>query len=105
MPMLDSPFTWALIGYLSGSIPWGYLVGKAKGVDIRKLGSGNIGAANVARNLGLGYGVLVGTLDVLKGYIPTFLASTVAGVEYALLTAVFAVVGAVCSVFPRFRGG
>ena len=96
---------WALIGYVSGSIPWGYIVAKFKGVDITKMGSGNIGGANVARNLGMGYGVLVGILDLLKGFVPAYLAYVYAGTNYALLSAMFAVIGAVFSLFLRFRGG
>jgi len=103
--MCQSPFIWALLGYVSGSIPWGYIVGRLKGVDITKLGSGNIGGANVGRNLGPAYGIIVTLLDLLKGFLPAYAAYVFAGAEYALLTAIFAVVGAVHSVFLRFRGG
>ncbi|MDN5358252.1 MAG: acyl phosphate:glycerol-3-phosphate acyltransferase [Candidatus Diapherotrites archaeon] len=96
---------WALAGYISGSIPWGYLVGRAKGIDITKRGSGNIGGANVARNLGMGYGVLVMLLDLLKGFVPAYLAHAYAGIHYALLAAMFAIIGAVFSIFLKFRGG
>jgi glycerol-3-phosphate acyltransferase PlsY len=58
----------AIVGYLLGSIPTGYLVGKAKGVDLRTVGSGNIGATNVFRTLGKGLGILVLVIDGLKGY-------------------------------------
>lgn len=62
----------AIIGYLIGSIPFGYILVKLKkGVDIRKLGSGNIGATNVARVLGVPWGILCFLLDTAKGYIPT----------------------------------
>lgn len=57
----------ALFAYLLGSIPTGFLVGKARGVDIRKMGSGNIGATNVFRMLGRGPGILVFVCDALKG--------------------------------------
>ena len=80
-------------------------MGRMKGLDIRKFGSGNIGGANVGRNLGPGYGILVGILDLFKGFCPAYLAYTLASIEYALLTAMFAVVGAVFPVFLRFRGG
>jgi len=59
-----------IFGYLLGSIPWGFLISKFKGVDIKKVGSGNIGGTNVVRGLGLKWGLLVGVLDVLKGVIP-----------------------------------
>ena len=56
-------------GYLLGSIPTGYLTGRAKGIDIRKHGSGNIGATNVSRTLGKKYGIFVFVCDALKGLI------------------------------------
>lgn len=56
--------------YLCGSIPFGLLIGLLRGVDIRKHGSGNIGATNAGRVLGKGYGILVFVLDVCKGLIP-----------------------------------
>ena len=59
----------ALIGYLLGSFPTGYLVGRFKGVDIRQHGSGNIGATNVVRVLGKGPGFLVFGCDALKGWL------------------------------------
>jgi acyl-phosphate glycerol 3-phosphate acyltransferase len=59
-----------LISYLLGSIPFGYLVGRLRGVDIFQHGSGNIGATNVGRVLGRGYGLLVFVLDFMKGAIP-----------------------------------
>jgi acyl phosphate:glycerol-3-phosphate acyltransferase len=58
----------AIVGYLLGSIPTGYLVGKARGIDLRTVGSGNIGATNVFRTLGKGLGILVLVIDGLKGY-------------------------------------
>ena len=59
-----------LAAYLVGAIPFGYLIGKARGVDLFKAGSGNIGATNAARVLGRKYGLLVFVLDFLKGAIP-----------------------------------
>jgi acyl phosphate:glycerol-3-phosphate acyltransferase len=59
----------ALLAYLLGSIPTGFLVGKAKGIDIRALGSGNIGATNVMRYLGKGAGTLVLLADAAKGWL------------------------------------
>jgi glycerol-3-phosphate acyltransferase PlsY len=58
----------AVAAYLLGSIPTGYLVARAKGIDIRAVGSGNIGAANVFRILGKPAGILVLVVDGLKGY-------------------------------------
>ena len=59
-----------LAAYLVGSIPTGYLVGRRRGVDVRKQGSGNIGATNVARTMGKKLGILVLVLDALKGVAP-----------------------------------
>ena len=59
----------AIAAYLLGSIPTGYLVAKAKGIDIRSVGSGNIGATNVFRILGKGAGTLVLLTDALKGFL------------------------------------
>ncbi|GAI55246.1 unnamed protein product, partial [marine sediment metagenome] len=56
-----------IFGYLLGSIPWGYLISKAKIIDIRKIGSGSIGGTNVLRILGLKWAALVSILDVVKG--------------------------------------
>jgi glycerol-3-phosphate acyltransferase PlsY len=62
-----------LLGYLIGSIPFGFLTYYwVRGVDIRTVGSGNIGATNVGRNLGFRYFLLVFALDTLKGFVPTF---------------------------------
>jgi glycerol-3-phosphate acyltransferase PlsY len=68
-----------IISYLFGSIPTAYVFGRGiKGIDIRKFGSGNVGATNALRVLGRGWGVLVLILDILKGILPTiFLADFV----------------------------
>jgi len=64
----------AVVAYLLGSIPTGFLWGKARGIDIRTVGSGNIGATNVMRTLGKGPGITVLVIDALKGFVPVFLA-------------------------------
>jgi glycerol-3-phosphate acyltransferase PlsY len=61
-------------GYLCGSIPFGFLAGKLKGIDVRDHGSGNIGTTNVFRTLGRRFGIPVLILDVLKGVVPVLLA-------------------------------
>ena len=72
----------ALAAYLVGSLPFGYLTARlAAGIDIRKAGSGNIGATNVARVLGAKWGALVLVLDLLKGLLPVLL------LPYAVLAA------------------
>lgn len=72
-----TPWIWrtglGLAAYLVGAIPVGYLVGRANGVDIRTIGSGNIGATNVFRCIGKGWGILTFVLDAFKGFAPAFL--------------------------------
>ena len=69
-----------LAGYLPGSLPAGFLAGRLKGVDIRTVGSGNIGATNAFRMLGKGIGTVVLLIDVMKGLLPClFFPSLVAG--------------------------
>jgi acyl phosphate:glycerol-3-phosphate acyltransferase len=70
VPIL-SYFVIVIGAYLLGSIPTGYLVGRARGIDIRTAGSGNIGATNVLRTLGKPAGAFVLLMDVLKGYVAT----------------------------------
>ncbi|MFH0983007.1 MAG: glycerol-3-phosphate 1-O-acyltransferase PlsY [Planctomycetota bacterium] len=107
----------ALGAYLLGSVPFGLLAGKARGVDIRTVGSCNIGATNVGRTLGRSWGVLVFLLDVLKGLLPTLAAGFILaagrgkGMSEAtrnlgvLLVGISAVLGHTYSVFLGFRGG
>ena len=61
-----------LAAYLLGAIPNGLLIAKARGIDLRRTGSGNIGATNVFRCVGKGWGVLAFVLDALKGFVPAF---------------------------------
>ncbi|MFN7139798.1 MAG: glycerol-3-phosphate 1-O-acyltransferase PlsY [Limisphaerales bacterium] len=68
----------AIAAYLLGSIPTGYLVAKAKGIDIRSVGSGNIGATNVFRILGKKAGIFVLTVDALKGFVAAWLLPIIA---------------------------
>lgn len=85
----------ALGAFLLGSIPTGYLVARAKGVDIRQHGSGNIGATNVFRTLGKPLGVLVFFIDALKGFGAVWLASHFgeAGPWTGIVAAVAAIAG------------
>lgn len=76
MPILGYIFA-ALLGYFVGSIPSGFLLAKARGIDIRTVGSGNIGATNVSRSLGKAAGILVLLADVLKGWLAVALLATV----------------------------
>lgn len=96
----------SLTGYLIGSIPFSYIIGKLKGIDIRKVGSGNVGGANVRRALGFKYGFLAFILDFLKGLIsaliPKFLGSSP---FYSFLSGFFAALGHSYSIFLKFQGG
>ena len=92
--------------YLFGSIPVGVLIGRARGFDPRAVGSGNIGMTNVARAGGKGAAALTFAGDLLKGLIPVLVAR-IAGFAPAIIaiTGMLAFIGAVCSVFLRFKGG
>lgn len=104
-----------LLSYLVGSIPFGYLAGLTRGIDIRTVGSGNIGATNVFRTLGRKLGILTFVLDVLKGVaavcvIPkcTWLLlapATVPPLYVLLLSAVAVMMGHSFPCFLSFRGG
>lgn len=97
--------------YLLGAVPFGYLVGKARGVDVLKSGSGNIGATNVGRLLGFRWGALVFLLDFAKGALPVFLAGQLPPPEEFLphtlpVTAgVAAFLGHLFPIYLGFRGG
>jgi acyl phosphate:glycerol-3-phosphate acyltransferase len=93
--------------YLIGSIPFGVLVARAKGIDIMSVGSGNIGATNVVRALGKGPGLLVFVLDLLKGLIPALIARVLfpERQEIWFWAGATAVVGHSFSPFLKFKGG
>src|SRR4051794_31617945 len=102
-----------LLGYMIGAIPFGYLVFyAARGIDIRTVGSGNIGATNVGRNLGFRYFLLVFALDVLKGFVPTAGLPLVlkrwgmtTTVDLPVLIAIAAVLGHSFPIYLGFKGG
>jgi len=104
--------------YVVGSIPFGVLLARSRGVDIRAHGSRNIGATNVGRVLGTKLGLLCFALDCLKGAVPVAVAGLVTGVMQQqtaamqqrdmwlwLAVAVAAVLGHMCSIFLGLRGG
>lgn len=104
----------APIAYVLGSIPFGLIVGKAKGVDPRKAGSGNIGATNVGRLLGKKFFAIVFTLDMIKGLAPMLVAAFLLPPDpqrsqntFLLWLAVgFAtIIGHMFSIFLGFKGG
>jgi glycerol-3-phosphate acyltransferase PlsY len=94
-------------GYVAGSMPFGYwLVRAARGVDIRTVGSGNIGASNVWRVYGRAYGLPVVLLDVLKGFVPALLATVYVSHLAGVLAGAAAMLGHWRPLFLRFtRGG
>ncbi|NPA80316.1 MAG: glycerol-3-phosphate 1-O-acyltransferase PlsY [Thermotogae bacterium] len=111
IPAHIQPYVFGLMfvgGFLFGSIPWAYIVAKlVAGIDIRKYGSGNVGATNVARVLGLKWGTLVFLLDALKGFIPVFIVRLLVpyNVELALVMALAPILGHIFTPFLGFKGG
>ena len=112
--MLAAVVLCVAIAYLSGSLPWGLWVGKlARGVDVRTVGSGNLGATNVYRTLGPALGILTLLLDMAKGALPVWLLPHAAfasafpgGPEWCRLAVGFAAVaGHVWTCLAGFRGG
>lgn len=106
--------TVALIAYLLGSIPAGYIAGRIAGVDVRKVGSGNVGATNVTRVLGKRYGYPVFFIDFAKGLAAVAVADTIAKparlaptlVDLCAAAAViFSVLGHSYSIWLGFKGG
>jgi glycerol-3-phosphate acyltransferase PlsY len=97
-----------LSAYLGGSIPTGLLLARARGVDLRTVGSGNIGATNVARALGRGMAITVLIGDALKGFLPVFLGRTLLPdlpAAAVALAGLAAIVGHMFTIFLRGRGG
>jgi acyl phosphate:glycerol-3-phosphate acyltransferase len=94
-------------GYVLGSMPWGYWLPRAvSGVDIRSVGSGNIGAANVWRTLGFKLGLGVALLDIGKGFVAALLGAHLGGELVGLLAGIAAMIGHWRPLFMRFgRGG
>jgi glycerol-3-phosphate acyltransferase PlsY len=114
MSFVPTALVLIFIAYVCGSLPFGYWAGRLKGVDIRKHGSGNIGATNVIRVLGKRTGIPVFILDMLKGFLPVLLAERWmkhigAEDDGATLVAVFcaaaAVLGHMFTFWLGFKGG
>jgi glycerol-3-phosphate acyltransferase PlsY len=108
----------AAVAFAAGSIPFGPIVARAHGIDLRTVGSGNIGATNVGRALGRGWGILVYVLDAAKGAIPVLLAGSMANILGKqpeamvpgdlwgwLMLPVAAVLGHMFSPWMGFKGG
>ena len=114
--------SWLLGAYLVGSIPFGYLIGRMRGVDVRTVGSKNIGATNVYRTVGHKWGFLAFFCDFLKGFLPAFAASlylsSLSNVSnpsnfsnlsdlsnLPVCVGLACVIGHTLTVFMKFRGG
>ena len=96
-----------ILSYLFGSISTSTIICRIKNVDIKKIGSGNAGATNTVRALGKKYGALVLVLDILKGIIPTLIASTLStnSLTLPVLCAFSTVLGHVFPIYFSFKGG
>ena len=104
--MLTEIFLFCLCAYICGSIPFGVLLAKKQRIDIRKHGSGNIGATNIARTLGKKAGLLTLVGDIFKGWLVVFLASLWFGkITVVALSGLTVFLGHLFSIFLNFKGG
>ena len=102
------PLLFVLLSYLWGAIPASWVAGKLRGVDLRKHGSGNLGATNTFRVLGAKVAAPVMVFDILKGLLPVVLFTRWDGTDdwrWGLAYGAAAIVGHVFSIYMRFRGG
>jgi glycerol-3-phosphate acyltransferase PlsY len=104
------PIVAVVLSYLSGSIPFAAIAGKLRGVDLRKHGSGNLGATNVFRVLGWKIGMLVFLADALKGALPVYflpprIVSARDPIIWAIACGIAAIVGHVRPIFLKLRKG
>jgi len=103
---MNNFFLLSISAYLLGSIPFGFLIGKLKGVDIRKIGSKSTTSTNVARALGWRWGAISAILDFSKGVIPVLLATKYLFNPWQIIiVALLPTVGHVLPVLLKFRGG
>jgi acyl phosphate:glycerol-3-phosphate acyltransferase len=104
-----SPIVGVLLSYLAGSFPSAYIAGKLRGVDLRKHGSGNLGATNVVRVLGPKIGAVVFLADLLKGFLPVYFlpryTETLRPDLWALVYGAAAILGHVKPIFLLGKGG
>src|SRR5512132_2012641 len=95
-----------LFAYLLGSVPTCYILGSVVGVDVRKAGSGNVGATNVARVVGKRQGILTLVADIVKGSVPVIVALNISLTPTATsFVGIAAFLGHLYPVFLRFQGG
>ena len=101
-----TPYLLCAAAYVAGSIPFGMLFARAKGIDLRQVGSGNIGATNVARAMGKGWAIAVLAADAAKGFVPVWLGRRLGLSALAIACAGgAAIIGHMFTVFLRGRGG
>src|SRR6185503_21212958 len=102
-----SPIVGVILSYLAGSIPSAYIAGRARGVDLRQHGSGNLGATNVVRVLGPRIGAVVFIVDLFKGFLPVYFlpryAETLRPELWALAYGVAAILGHVKPIFLLWK--
>ena len=94
-----------IIGFFSGAIPFGFIIAKIKGIDIRRKGSGNIGFANVFRSVGKSEGIIVLILDISKGLLPVLLLNKYCGYYFGMIAGISAMLGHIFTPFLKFKGG
>lgn len=104
-----------IIGYILGSLPFSFWLGRLKGVDIRKIGSGNVGATNLARALGPKWGLLAFVLDAGKGFLAVVAAGYIFNLFgninptslalFKITGGIASILGHIWSVFLKFKGG
>jgi glycerol-3-phosphate acyltransferase PlsY len=103
--VMDNAFA-VLVGYLIGSVPFAHLLARRRGIDLRRVGSGNVGASNVLRTSGVRPAVLAMCLDGMKGAIAVLLAERLAvGMSAVVVAGVASIMGHAYPVWLRFRGG
>ncbi|WP_164542553.1 glycerol-3-phosphate 1-O-acyltransferase PlsY [Fervidobacterium sp. 2310opik-2] len=94
----------AIAGYFIGSIPFSYIIPRLRGIDITKVGSGNVGGTNVLRNLGTGYGALAMFLDIMKAVVAVLIFKN-QGENAMVMAGAMSVFGHCYSPFVKFKGG
>ena len=101
-----TPYLLIAGAYIAGSIPFGMVLARVKGIDLRSVGSGNIGATNVARAMGKGWAIAVLAADAAKGFVPVWLGSRLEMTPAVVaLAGGAAILGHMFTLFLRGRGG
>jgi len=105
--MLINLILFSLLGFLIGSIPFGFIFGKINHLDIRQHGSGNIGATNISRQFGIKGFLIVGILDFLKSYLFILFIFSLSQVSLTqkLIISLSPILGHIFSLFLKFKGG